>query len=149
MSANASPKSPSPRRRNAAEDRAKRLPLVTRLSHSRSMSLVALASTVVMLQAAPAAGLVSYDEAVRCAGLTQAASELEGGESAQGRRLYDAALYWSLAAMQAGTAAGKRASVAEADQTRARISAVRQLSADAAQARAALQRCQQKTPNLD
>ena len=27
----------------------------------------------------------SYDEAVRCAGLTQAASELEGSESARGR----------------------------------------------------------------
>ena len=39
-------------------------------------------SAVLMLQAAPSAGLVSYEEAVRCAGLTQAASELEGGESA-------------------------------------------------------------------
>ena len=58
-------------------------------------TLLALASTVLMLQAAPSVGLVSYDEAVRCAGLTQAASELEGGESAQGRQLYDAALYWS------------------------------------------------------
>jgi len=102
-----------------------------------------------MLQTAPFVGLVSYDEAVRCAGLTQAASELEGGESVQGRRLYDAALYWSLAAMQAATAAGKPASVAEADQTRARIAAVRQLSAETPQARTALQRCQQKTPNLD
>ena len=55
--------------------------------------LFALFSAVLMLQAAPSAGLVSYEEAVRCAGLTQAASELEGGESAQGRRLYDAALY--------------------------------------------------------
>lgn len=102
-----------------------------------------------MLQAAPAVGLVSYDEAVRCAGLTQAASELEGGESAQGRRLYDAALYWSLAAMQAATAAGKAAPAAEADQTRARIAAVRLLNGDASEARAALQRCQQKTPKLD
>jgi hypothetical protein len=110
--------------------------------------LFALSSAVLMLQAAPSAGLVSYEEAVRCAGLTQAASELEGGESAQGRRLYDAALYWSLAAMQAGTATGKSASAAEAEQTRARIAAVRQLNGDAAQVRAALQRCQQKTPNL-
>ena len=52
--------------------------------------------------------LVSYAEAVQCAGLTQAASELEGGESVEGKRLYDAALYWSLAAMQAATAAGRR-----------------------------------------
>lgn len=112
-------------------------------------SLLALSSLAFMLQAAPSVGLVSYDEAVRCAGLTQAASELEGGESAQGRRLYDAALYWSLAAMQAATAAGKPAPAAEADQTRARIAAVRSLNGDASEARAALQRCQQKTPNLD
>nr|WP_316627147.1 hypothetical protein [uncultured Brevundimonas sp.] len=110
--------------------------------------LFALTSAALMLQAAPSVGLISYDEAVRCAGLTQAASELEGGESAQGRRLYDAALYWSLAAMQAATVAGKPAPAAEADQTRARIAAVRQLNGDAAEARATLLRCQQKTPNL-
>jgi len=41
-----------------------------------------------------------YEEAVRCAGLTQAASELEGSESARGRSLFDASLYWSLTASQ-------------------------------------------------
>lgn len=111
--------------------------------------LFALSSAALMLQATPVAGLVSYDEAVRCAGLTQAASELEGGESAQGRQLYDAALYWSLAAMQAATVAGKPSAAAEADQTRARIAAVRQLNSDAPEARAVLQRCQQKAPKLD
>ncbi|GAA0194421.1 hypothetical protein GCM10010203_51850 [Actinomadura yumaensis] len=110
---------------------------------------VSLTIAGLMLQQAPAAGLVSYEESVRCAGLTQAASELEGGESAEGRSLYDAALFWSLAAMQAATAAGKPARAAEADQTRARIEAVRQLSADAPAARAALQRCRRKTPNLN
>ena len=104
-------------------------------------------ASLMLVQQAPVT-LVSYEEAVRCAGLTQAASELEGGESVQGRRLYDAALYWSLAAMQAATAAGKPAPAAEADQTRARIAAVRQLNGAAAEARAILQRCQQKTPNL-
>ena len=78
--------------------------------------------------------LVSYAEAVQCAGLTQAASELEGGESVEGKRLYDAALYWSLAA--------------EGDQTRARIAAVRRLSAEGAAGRAALRQCLQRTPNL-
>ena len=92
--------------------------------------------------------LVSYAEAVQCAGLTQAASELEGGESVEGKRLYDAALYWSLAAMQAATAAGKSAQAAEGDQTRARIAAVRRLSADGAAGRAALRQCLQRTPNL-
>ncbi len=113
--------------------------------------LVALTLASLLMQNAPNQGvhLVSYEEAVRCAGLTQAASELEGGESTEGQRLYDAALFWSLAAMQAGTAAGKPAPAAEADQTRARIEAVRRLNADAPAARAALQRCLQKTPDLN
>ena len=92
--------------------------------------------------------LVSYDEAVRCAGLTQAASELEGGESADGRALYDAALYWSLAAMQAATASGRNPIAAENDQTRARVDSVKRLSANEAEARAGLQQCRRMTPNL-
>jgi len=111
--------------------------------------LVSLTLASLLIQPAPTAGLVSYEEAVRCAGLTQAASELEGGESAKGRRLYDAALFWSLAAMQVGAAAGKAAPAAEADQTRARIEAVRQLSAEAPAARAGLERCLRKTPELN
>ena len=101
--------------------------------------------------AAPAvrpAVLTSYDEAVRCAGLTQAASELEGGESAEGRALFDAALYWSLAASQAAQASGRNPDASDADQTRARITAVQQLNAANADARAALQRCRQRTPDL-
>ena len=66
------------------------------------IALLALSSLALAFQATPSVGLTSYEEAVRCAGVTQAASELEGGESRQGRALYDAALYWSLAAMQAG-----------------------------------------------
>lgn len=89
----------------------------------------------------------SYDEAVRCAGLTQAASELEGSESARGRSLFDAALYWSLTAGQKAENAGRSAQ-ADADQTRARMRAVRELSADDAAARTALDACLQQTPNL-
>jgi len=51
--------------------------------------------------------------------------------------------------MQAATAAGKSAPAAEADQTRARIEAVRRLNADAPAARAALERCRRKTPDLN
>ena len=107
----------------------------------------ALAALGLMLQSS-SEGLVSYEEAVRCAGLTQAASELEGGESREGRALYDAALYWSLAAMRAGTAAGKTPRAAEADQTRARIEGVRELSAGTPASRAALQRCRERAPDL-
>lgn len=106
----------------------------------------ALLLTAPQAQATPR--LVSYDEAVLCAGLTQAASELEGGESAEGRALYDAALFWSLSAMQAGQATGKPAAAAEADQTRARIDGVRRLSAGSGEARAALARCRARAPDL-
>lgn len=91
---------------------------------------------------------LSYEQAVRCAGLAQAASELEGGESDEGRSLSDAALYWSLATMQAAQAGGRSAILAEADQTRARIRAVRELTADDAEARAALRECRARTPRL-
>ncbi|AYG95166.1 hypothetical protein D8I30_08210 [Brevundimonas naejangsanensis] len=112
------------------------------------MLLVAFTAALA-LGPAQANRLVSYDEAVRCAGLTQAASELEGGESRYGRQLYDAALYWSLAAMQAATTAGRDPTAAEDDQTRARLQSVRRLSAGDAEARSALQRCRQKAPRLD
>jgi hypothetical protein len=102
------------------------------------------------LQAAPAprAPLLSYEATVRCAGLAQAASEMEGGESDRGRTLFDAALYWSLAAGQAAEASGRPAAAADADQTRARILAVRQLNAGSPEARAELQRCRARTPDL-
>ena len=97
---------------------------------------------------ATAHGLLSYDETVRCAGLTQAASELEGGESAEGKSLFDAALFWSLSASQAAQASGRAAAASDAEQTRARIQSVRQLGAGSADAKSALQRCRARTPDL-
>ncbi|HEX8471333.1 MAG TPA: hypothetical protein VF633_09490 [Brevundimonas sp.] len=109
---------------------------------------IAALLTVNAQTARPAVALVSYDETVRCAGVTQAASELEGGETAEGRALSDAALYWSLAATQAAEASNRDAKVSDADQNRARIRAVRQLNAGNADARAALLRCRARTPDL-
>jgi hypothetical protein len=100
------------------------------------------------VQAAPQTA-PSYEDAVRCAGLAQAASELEGGESGEGRSLYDAALYWSLTAMQLAQTAARPDAAAEADQTRARIRAVRELSADDEDAGTELRRCRARTPALD
>jgi len=54
---------------------------------------LALATMVATIQTAttPATPLVvSYGDAVVCAGVTQAGSELEGNESPRGRRLFDA-----------------------------------------------------------
>lgn len=91
----------------------------------------------------------TYAETLRCSGLTQAASELEGGESGEGRALYDAALYWSLTTLQAGPAARKSGAMIEAEMTRARVQAVRELTARNAQAREALQACRARTPSLN
>jgi hypothetical protein len=91
---------------------------------------------------------LGYTEALRCSGLAQAASELEGGESGEGRALYDAALYWSLTTIQAGQAAGRATAAVEADMTRARIQAVRLLTARDEAARATLQTCRARTPSL-
>lgn len=90
-------------------------------------------------------------EAARCAGLTQAASELnaEGPDAARTRRLYDAGLYWSLAAMQAAKAAGQSTEAAEAAQTRRRAQALAELRAGGAEARDELARCLARTPSLD
>lgn len=95
-----------------------------------------------------AANLMAYEDVVRCAGLSQAASELEGGETAAGSRLFDVALYWSLTANQAAQAAGRNPITADRDQTLARIEAVRRLTIKDAEATALLQRCRQRTPNL-
>ncbi len=92
--------------------------------------------------------VMPYVEVVRCAGLTQAASELEGGESGEGRSLFDAALYWSLAASQAADVGGRTPTQADADQTRARILAVRELGSADAEARAELAACRRRTPDL-
>lgn len=110
--------------------------------------IVAVAMTVLTGLSVQSAGLTSYESAVRCAGLTQAASELEGGESARGRRLFDAALYWSLASSQAADAAARDPEISDNDQTRARIRAVRELSAGDEQAREALSQCLARTPDL-
>ena len=112
--------------------------------------LTSLAALSVQAAApAPTVRLMPYEEVVRCAGLTQAASELEGGESGEGRALFDAALYWSLAAIQAAGVSGREPVRADADQTQARILAVRQLGAENAEARTELATCRRRTPDLD
>jgi hypothetical protein len=110
--------------------------------------IVSVAMAVLTGLSGQAPGLTSYQAAVRCAGLTQAASELEGGETPRGRMLFDAALYWSLAAGQAADAAERDAAVSDNDQTRARIRAVRELSEEDDDARDDLSRCLARTPDL-
>lgn len=110
------------------------------------LALVLIAQ--VAAPAAPPPRVMPYVEVLRCAGLTQAASELEGGESTEGQILFDAALYWSLAASQIALAGGQSPEKADADQNSARILAVRQLQSGNAQARTELDTCRRRTPDL-
>ncbi|HEY0052712.1 MAG TPA: hypothetical protein VGB49_04800 [Caulobacteraceae bacterium] len=109
----------------------------------------ALSATMLalLLQASARPSVVGYEEAVRCAGLTQAASELAGLETDADRALYERAIYWSLTTTTLAQARGARGEQAEQDQTRARVQAVRELTMGSAAARASLQRCAERTPN--
>ncbi len=110
--------------------------------------MIAMALAAALSQAGAPTAPASYEAALRCAGLTQAASELEGGESREGRRLYDAALYWSLTLVQTAPAAGRGPEAVDRDQTRARIRAVRELAAEDPAALAELRGCRDRTPSL-
>lgn len=113
----------------------------------------AMMALVVAGQTAPA-GLparplvVSYSESVACAGLAQAGSELEGNESDRGRRLFDAALYWSLTTIQMGKASGRLDLQIERDLSGARIRAVRDLSRRTPEATEQLSKCVRAAPAL-
>lgn len=94
------------------------------------------------------ASLTSYDQAIHCAGLTQAASELEGGESINGRRLFDAALYWSISTIQATRVAGRDPIAADRAITRIRVRAVHSLTAKDEATQHRLNECLRKAPSL-
>lgn len=111
-------------------------------------ALMALIEMPPQAIATPRPAAPTYVEALRCSGLTQAASELEGGESSEGQALYDAALYWSLTTIQSGQAAQRPTAMVEAEMTRSRVQAVRELTARNEVAREALQQCRAKTPSL-
>jgi len=105
----------------------------------------------ILLQQAPvpaAAPRMSRAETVRCAGLTQAAAELEGGESDEGRALSDAALFWSLASARSAAIQGLSELDADRELTQARMTAVRALSSGDAAARRELAACRARVPEL-
>lgn len=119
-----------------------------------SLALMVLTLTALESQATRpqlAVEIQSPAEAVRCAGLSQAASELdaERGTTAEAKRLYDAGLYWALTAMQAARSTGRTEEAAEADQTRSRTEALARLREGSADAQADLARCLARTPTLD
>jgi hypothetical protein len=109
------------------------------------LSILIVGQTPTPERAAPR---LSRAETVRCAGLSQAAAELEGGESGEGRALSDAALFWSLAAAQSAAIQGLGEAESDRELTVARLRAVRELARGDADARAALAACRARVPDL-
>lgn len=103
-------------------------------------------SLLLLLAAADGARpLPAYAEALNCAGATQAA--VEGQErAAETARVFDSAVYWSLAAMDIARRDGKTAAQAEADQKAARDGFKARLDEDDAEAWAAVKACVKATP---
>src|SRR4051812_21515049 len=89
------------------------------------MFLIALAAAA----ARPTAKVPSYPEAIRCAGLMEAGLGGKDPVSEEGRRLFDAALYWGLAASGVGRRGHVTATKFKADQVAAKTAAVADLGA--------------------
>jgi hypothetical protein len=105
---------------------------------------------VILLSAAGAAGpLPPYAESIRCAGLAEAESKRHKPMSAEGRRLYDAALFWGLAASEAARKDKRTAKVFTADQRRAAARAKRELRSEGRAAKAELDACLARVPPLN
>jgi hypothetical protein len=98
--------------------------------------------------AAPHPSLPPYPKALRCAGLLEAAVKGADLTSAQGRVRFDAAIYWSLAAMDAARAGKRSSAQSEQDQRDAAAAARPQLEAKEAAALAELDACVKAVPPL-
>ena len=99
------------------------------------------------LGAAGQAGqLPPYAESIRCAGLAEAASAESDKDSEAGRKLFDAALFWGLAASEAGRKDGIPAATFSSDQIAARTRAAGELGPSNPGAAAELEACLARVP---
>lgn len=110
------------------------------------MSPVVLSLVLPLFAAAAGAAkpLPAYDAALNCAGVTQAASTF--GKGPETARVFDSAIYWSMAAMEVARTNGLTAAVAQADQDRTRDGYKTLLEDDDADAWADLAGCLKATP---
>jgi hypothetical protein len=91
--------------------------------------------------------LPAYEDALNCAGVTQAA--VDGQEKgAETGKVFDSAIYWSLAAMEVARSKSLRADQAEQDQKTARARYRALLDEDDADAWSDLAGCVKATPPL-
>ncbi|QBX38506.1 MULTISPECIES: hypothetical protein [unclassified Brevundimonas] len=113
------------------------------------MTTAAIALAVAAQDAAPRVTISpsGYREAKRCEALVEAAARLSPAD-APDDALYDAGLYWSLAAARAAELAGLDPARVAADQERERAEASARLSGEDPEARATLARCRAATPDM-
>jgi hypothetical protein len=95
---------------------------------------------------ASAAGLPPYGQSIRCAGLAEGAARLTDPASAEGRRLYDAAIFWGLAASEAARDAKLPASRFTRDQKDAAKAGRAELESGSPGAAAELKACLDAVP---
>ena len=109
------------------------------------MSPVLLSFALTLLAAGAASKpLPAYDDALACAGVTQAATDF--GKGPETAKAFDSGIYWSMAAMEVARTNGMTAVAAEADQAKARKDYKALLDDDDADAWADLAGCLKATP---
>lgn len=108
------------------------------------MSPVLLSFALTLLAAAGAKPLPTYDDALACAGVTQAATDF--GKTPESAKAFDSAIYWSMAAMEVARTNGLTAVAAQADQDKARKDYKALLDDDDTAAWADLAGCLKATP---
>lgn len=106
--------------------------------------VLSLALSLLAAGAAGAKPLPAYDDALACAGVTQAATDF--GRSPETAKAFDSAIYWSMAAMDAARTNGMTAAAAQADQDEARKDYKTLLDDDDADAWDDLAGCLKATP---
>lgn len=108
------------------------------------MSPVALSFVLLAAAADAPKPLPAYELALNCAGVTQAATTFGAGPETA--KAFDAAMYWSMAAMEVARTSGKTAIAAQAEQDRARDGYKALLEDDDADAWSDLAGCLKATP---
>ena len=111
-----------------------------------------MAAMLLLLGAAALHGaggeLPPYSQSIRCAGLAEAAMKA-GAAGAEERRLFEAAIFWGMAASEAARKAKYPSARFTADQLSAAAAAKAELQAKAPGARVELAACLARVPPLN
>ena len=112
------------------------------------MHYVLIAMLAAAPQAGPAGGLPPYADSIRCAALAEAAAEAASPSSDEGKRLFDAAIFWGMAASEGARKAKLPAARFTSDQSTAAAAARIELQKGDEAASAELSACLARVPPL-